>query len=403
MRIPLTIIVIIFTICPAIDLYIWRALDRLKTHPRLWQSIHAVVAAACYIMVIIAIIMPRRSGDDAMLSHIMWMLFAFASIYIPKILYTVIGLLSQLPCLFHRPRIKAMGRVGTVIAVALFAAMWHGALINRFRLQVKEVEIYIPSLPDSFDGMTIAQISDIHSGTYGNDTSFISRIVDRTNSLGADITLFTGDIVNRHTPEIFPHLPALSRLKAPMGVYAILGNHDYGDYHNWTSQADKERNMQQLYDAYRRIGWHLLKNETTFLHRGNDSIALIGVENIGDPPFHVYGSLEKAYPAGADGIPKILLSHNPAHWLCDIADGRKPNDIALTLSGHTHAMQIEVMGLSPAAFRYPAWGGLYSDSQGRNLYINIGTGTVGIPMRLGATPEITLITLRKGTSPLPHQ
>ena len=142
------------------------------------------------------------------------------------------------------------------------------------------------------------------------------------------------------------------------------------------------------------MGWRLLLNEHIFLHRGNDSVAVIGVENIGDPPFHSYGSLYKAYPDVSDGNAKILLSHNPAHWV-DSVSGNEAVNIDLTLSGHTHAMQIEVCGVSPAVFRYRTWGGLYSSENGfgGKLYVNIGLGTVGIPMRLGATPEITVITL----------
>ena len=142
------------------------------------------------------------------------------------------------------------------------------------------------------------------------------------------------------------------------------------------------------------MGWRLLRNEHVILRQGTDSIALIGVENVGDPPFTVYGSLNDSYPSLGDSVTKVLLTHNPAHWTSDIADNDSIN-IALSLSGHTHAMQIELFGLSPAVWRYPTWGGLYADTDSRHkLYVNIGIGTVGLPMRVGATPEITVITLR---------
>lgn len=285
--------------------------------------------------------------------------------------------------------------VAVAAGLSLFAAIWYGALVNRFHTDVKRVEVAVKGLPDSFDGYTIAQISDLHTGTYGNDTSFVAKLTERTNALGADVVVFTGDIVNRRSDELKPHMAPLSRMNAPHGIFAILGNHDYGDYYDWPSPEAKAANMEELYREYKQMGWRLLRNETVFLHRGSDSIALIGVENIGDPPFPIYGSLEKAYPAGSDGLTKILLSHNPAHWHNDLAQGRTPNDIDLTLAGHTHAMQIELLGLSPAVFRYPEWGGLYNDGRDRWLYVNIGAGTVGLPMRIGATPEITLITLKK--------
>ena len=178
------------------------------------------------------------------------------------------------------------------------------------------------------------------------------------------------------------------------GVFSILGNHDYGDYYSWNSPADKADNMQQLLDMQSEMGWKMLNNATSFIHRGNDSIALIGVENVGDPPFTVYGDLDMAYETLDDPVVKILLSHNPAHWVEDIKDAPDKN-IALTLSGHTHAMQMSAFGVSPAAWRYPTWGGLYADEDGHQLYVNIGLGEVAIPARIGANPEITLITLRR--------
>ena len=195
--------------------------------------------------------------------------------------------------------------------------------------------------------------------------------------------------------ELLPHVSPLSRLTAPDGVISILGNHDYGDYSVWPDLSAKEENIVQMHNLQReKMNWRLLLNETVFIHRGKDSIAVIGVENIGDPPFHKYGSLTKAYPATGDNVVKILLTHNPAHWVDSIADSTQ-NNIALSLSGHTHAMQMEVAGWSPAVFRYPTWGGIYCDRDGSHkLYVNIGMGTVGFPARIGATPEITIVTLK---------
>ncbi len=209
--------------------------------------------------------------------------------------------------------------------------------------------------------------------------------------------MFTGVIVNRRTKELDPFVGTLSRIKAKDGVFSIMGNHDYGDYMEWENEADKEANIQRLFTLEQKMGWRLLHNKTAMIYRGNDSIAVIGVGNIGDRPFRIYGSLSRAYPEIEDDVTKILLSHNPTHWLDTIKKEQKSN-IALTLSGHTHAMQIAIGRVSPAALRYKAWGGLYSsEDKLRNMYVNIGIGTVGIPMRIGATPEITIITLRKST------
>lgn len=402
MRIPLILILIVVIVCPAIDFYIRSAINRLRDNRSAFNIARWSQRGACVIAILLLAVgyfLPSSKGNDTVLAAKMWLLFSFATIYISKALFVIIDLIARIPQLFGRRRSRLVTIAGIILSFLLFFGMWYGALVNRFRIQTKEVEVEVMNLPDSFDGYRIVQISDLHTGTYRNDTTFLTRLVDRINDLDPDLVVFTGDIVNRSSHELQPHLPTLSRLKGRDGVYAILGNHDYGDYYTWDSPQAKQQNMKQLYGMFDRMGWHLLRNATAYLCRDNDSLAIIGVENIGDPPFPVYGSLSDAYPAGADGIAKILLSHNPAHWTNDISNGNVPNDIGLTLAGHTHAMQIELLGLSPAYFRYPTWGGLYSDGDGRNLYVNIGAGTVGLPMRLGATPEITVLTLRTPTAP----
>jgi hypothetical protein len=323
----------------------------------------------------------------------MWLIFSFGTVFIPKLVALLFDLIAAIPTLFKRKRITPITIAGLILAGVLFLATWWGALINRFNLQDSEVDIEIASLPHSFEGYRIVQFSDLHSGTYNKDTTYVSRLVDHINSLNPDLIVFTGDIVNRRSSEMKPFVSTLSRLHAKDGVIAILGNHDYGDYMTWKTPADKAANMDELYRYYLQTGIRLLRNETEWIHRGSDSIAIIGVENIGDPPFPVYGSLSQAYPALHDNNTKILLSHNPAHWVDSIADN-KNMAVDLTLAGHTHAMQIEIAGFSPAVWRYKTWGGIYSDTTNqRPLYVNIGIGTVGMPMRLGATPEVTTFIL----------
>ena len=397
MRLPLVLIIPVFVIGLLVDWYIIRAVGQRCTHARrFWRTFACVTACIGAIALLGAICMPKRSGDDDGLQFIMWLLFAYFSVYLPKYVFCLFDLIAKIPRLFRHKRLKALSISGIAVACGLFCAMWWGALINRYNIDVKRVEVIDSRLPAAFDGLTIAQVSDIHTGTYGSDTAFVAKLVETINSLNPDVVVFTGDIVNRHTIELLPFTGTLSRLRAPMGVYSILGNHDYGDYYNWPSASSKAENMELMYRLQRDMGWRLLRNECNWLHRGNDSIALIGVENVGDPPFHIYGDLAASYPGDmADDNFKILLSHNPAHWVQDIKSN-PANNIALTLSGHTHAMQISAFGASPAVFRYPTWGGMYADADSlRRLYVNIGTGEVGIPARIGATPEITLFTLRK--------
>ncbi|MDE5554585.1 MAG: metallophosphoesterase [Muribaculaceae bacterium] len=393
MRLPLLATLILLIIDVAIDFYLWRRIKRSCKNP-LWAKLQAYSAIILNICLLVVICIPKKKGGDAGLEFLMWSLYAYFSVYVPKYIFCIFDFISAIPKLFRHKRLNWLSACGGVLAVLIFVAMWWGALINRYNIDVREVEIIIPDLPESFDGYTIAQISDMHVGTYGADTSYVAKVVECVNSLDADVITFTGDIVNRKTTELVPFIKPLSRLQARDGVYSILGNHDYGDYYTWPSPEAKQKNMSDLINYQKQMGWHMLNNESDFVYRQGDSIAIVGVENVGDPPFNTYGDLDIAYPALDDEVVKILLSHNPAHWNDDIKDSPDKN-IALTLSGHTHAMQISAFGLSPAAWRYPTWGGLYADEDGHQLYVNIGIGEVGVPARIGATPEITLITLRR--------
>lgn len=394
MRIPWIPLIIFLFLSVFSDIYIYRCLKTRLTN-RLWSRLHLWVSVLLYIMLAGAVFMPRKDGDNEMLLAVMWMLYTFISVYLPKYIFVLIDLIGCIPCLFRRKRIRAISVFATVMGLFSFVCMWWGALVNRFNMDVKEVEISRHDLPAGFDGYKIVQISDLHTGTYGSDTIFISKVVDRVNSLSPDLIVFTGDIVNSRSYELTPHVSPLSRLKARDGVISIMGNHDYGDYANWDSAGEKDASVRYLKDMQRQMGWRLLDNSTRMIGRGSDSIAVIGVENIGDAPFPIYGSLAKAYPDASDSRFKILLSHNPAHWT-DSISGCESINIPLTLSGHTHAMQMEVAGLSPATLRYSTWGGLYADNDSTHLlYVNIGLGTVGFPARIGADPEITLLTLHK--------
>ena len=395
MRLPIVMILAVLVVNTAVDYYIWRSLRRYSKG-RLWPRIYLVFAALCLALLVATAVMPYRSGGESVLLATMWMLFIFIAIFIAKAVFVIFDLLSRIPGLFHKPFFRPLSWFGAFMAVLVFAAMLWGALRGRFNLDVRKVEIASPKVPLGFDGFTIAQISDLHVGTFGNDTTFLCDLVGEINSLHPDLVVFTGDIVNRRTVELEPFVNVLSRISAPYGVYSILGNHDYGDYTEWPTKQTKAENMQLLKDLQRRMGWKMLNNAHDTLVAHGDTLMLIGVENIGDPPFPVYGSLAEAYPAGvSDRHAKVLLSHNPAHWDSDIQDSDSTN-ILLTLAGHTHAMQITMLGTSPAAWRYHHWGGLYTDKKGQNLYVNIGAGTVGFPARVGATPEITLFTLRHG-------
>ena len=388
MRLPLVPVLIVLCIGILIDWYILRR----KIRPKFVRYAYIAVSGLTTVAMIIVTVLPKKAGSDARLEVMMWCIFAYFSVFIPKLIYRIVCLVRQgLAWLFHRP-LRFISVIGAVLSVILFVLMWWGALFTRLSLDVREVTVPVSNLPRPFEGYRMVQISDIHTGTFGSNPGFLARMVEKINSLRPDIILFTGDIVNRRSEELIPFMSTLAGLSAPDGVWSVMGNHDYGEYFRWGSENERLADVGNLKKMQSDMGWNMLNNSHTVLRRQSDSLVLIGVENIGEPPFTTYGSLAKAYPAVSDSSVKILLSHNPSHWIDSIADNPHAN-IALTLAGHTHAMQVRLLGWSPASFRYHTWGGLYPDSLGRALYVNIGIGEVGFPSRIGATPEITLITL----------
>lgn len=396
MRVPLVPMLILLLLQLLTDGYLFMVAWRRAAGRRLfWPKFQLWEAGFFLIYIVVFLCLPRRSESDGWLAVTMWMVFIYLTVYAGKIIFVIGDLLASLPLLWHGKRWKWMSAIGVVAAAAVFITMWWGALINRYHIQVNEVNVRVENLPQSFNGYKIVQLSDLHVGTLTGDTTFTHNLVERVNELHPDLIVFTGDIVNRHTAELPSQVATLSRLQSRDGVISILGNHDYGSYFDFPSPQAEEENREWLMDLQIEMGWELLTNTTAWIYGSNpsDSIAIVGVENWSNPPFPRYGSLEESYPTLGDSNVKILLTHDPAHWNAEVA----PNDtvkIDLTLSGHTHAMQMEVGGWSPASWRTRTWGGLYNSPDGRRpLYVNIGCGTVGIPMRIGATPEITLITL----------
>lgn len=408
-EIPGILIALIYVLSLAIDGYILRdILTYVRHHRKIWIAVYVVTWVLCVALITSAVSWPARAGARS-LQPLMWMLYTYFSIYIPKLIYVAFSAVGRLFRSKRRGiRINYGALVGAPIALLVCFLMWWGVLFTRNEIVVEKIDIVSDKLPRSFDGYRIAQFSDAHVGTWGRDTAFVSRLIDKINALDADMVVFTGDVVNRETSEMEPFLKSLSRLKASDGVFSILGNHDYGDYMEWDYPSEKESNRALMDMWQKQIGWELLNNRRVFIpdKAENDSIVLIGVENWGEPPFHQYGRLTEAYPLSKDsaynlndGRFKILLSHNPEHWNREVS---KISNIDLTLSGHTHAMQMifKIFGYewSPSQWRYPQWKGLYekegSDGHPVRLYVNIGCGEVGVPTRLGsAYPEITEITL----------
>lgn len=280
--------------------------------------------------------------------------------------------------------------ISALPALAMLGYILFGAIKGKENFKVREVTFTSANLPEEFDGYRVMQLSDIHSGSWKGNPKALKKAIDLCNRQNADLALFTGDLVNSRSDELLEFTEIFSELKTKDGVYSVLGNHDYGTYVKWNSEADKIANIDSLIARENRMGWRMLNNSHTIIRRGNDSIAVIGVENSGRPPFPDYARLKEA-SAGTEGMFQILMSHDPTHWRRQVLP---ESDIELTLSGHTHDMQITFLGLSVSSFIYPEHNGMYMEGE-RGLYVNIGLGHVLFPMRLGAWPEITVITLKK--------
>ncbi len=282
--------------------------------------------------------------------------------------------------------------LGILMGVGIFSTLIYG-IKNRYNYKLKNIKLQFNNLPQSFKYLKIIQISDIHSGSF-TDKNAVQKGIDIIMKQQADLILFTGDLVNNEAKEMNDYLSIFSQLKAPLGVFSILGNHDYGDYHNWKTEDEKIANLEKLKQTHKQLGWKLLLDENFILEKNNEKIALIGVENISAKGFRNYGNMAKAYE-GVQEIPfKILLSHDPSHW--DMEINSSYTDVDLTLSGHTHGFQfgIEIPWIkwSPIKYVYKQWAGLYQKNK-QYLYVNRGFGFLGYPGRVGILPEITLIEL----------
>jgi predicted MPP superfamily phosphohydrolase len=283
--------------------------------------------------------------------------------------------------------------VGMLAGGGLFGSLVYG-FGNKYKYHINRQRLAFDNLPSSFKGLKIVHISDIHSGSF-TDKQAVLHGVEKILNEKPDVILFTGDLVNDVADEMKNYMDVFNRLEAPMGVFSTLGNHDYGDYVHWDTPEEKKANLERLKNVHGQLGWRLLMNELVELQKGDEKIALIGIENWGAKArFPKYGDMKKAY-TGADSYPfKILMSHDPSHWDAQVRPEYPAID--LTLSGHTHGMQfgVEIPGFkwSPVQYIYKQWAGLYEEGR-QKLYVNRGYGFIGYPGRVGILPEITVLEL----------
>jgi predicted MPP superfamily phosphohydrolase len=393
-----------------IEIYSFQAFKTL-TKVRWMQLLYLLISLALLVYIIYSFTnFDRRVGQTKMTMITLGLLLL---IYIPKMILTSVLLLEDVFRVFSGTitsfmgdrdhgsflpeRRKFISQLALVLAAIPFTSLLYGMTKGKYNFRVIRQTLFFPDLPDEFDGFTVTQISDIHSGSFDNPEK-IRYAVDLINQQNTDLLLFTGDIVNTHATEMHPWIDTFSNLNKPtFGKYSILGNHDYGEYIQWASDKEKEENFEAIKDLHRQIDFKLLLNEHIKLKKGNAEIALIGVENWGKN-FKQVGDLNKASQGLTASDFKILMSHDPSHWEYEVKNHE--NHYQLTLSGHTHGLQfgIEIPGFfkwSPVQYVYKQWAGLYQE-MGRYIYVNRGFGFHAYPGRVGIWPEITVFELKKG-------
>lgn len=349
-----------------------------------------------------------REANDPFPNVHFWL---FLAIFVPKLLVIIfmfgediarvsVGLFSKFggsDDAFYLPsRRKFISTLALGVAALPFASLLYGMYRGKYNYKVLKYALEFEDLPEAFDGYTITQISDVHSGSFDNENK-VAYGIDLINEQQSDIILFTGDLVNNKAEEMLPWKKHFAKLSAKDGVYSVLGNHDYGDYVEWSSPRAKAENLETLKAFQKEMGWNLLLNENVSLTKNGETIKLIGVENWGAGGFKKAGDLEKACAGVSKTDFKILMSHDPSHWKEQVKNDER--HFHLTLSGHTHGMQfgIEIPGWfkwSPVKYRYENWAGIYEEL-GRYINVNRGFGFLAYPGRVGIWPEVTVIQLKK--------
>jgi len=402
----------------------WYVFNGLKTLVAGWKSLRlrrAVLWAYLTVSVSVTVLFATGVGSyrtaRGMTPYHEWMLSLFIVFFITKVFFVVVLFLGDVGRLFYgigrrvgggtgssatRQRTGPLvpgrrafiSQVATLVAAVPFSSFLYAMLKGKYDYRVHKETLYFDDLPAAFDGFTITQLSDIHSGSFDN-TAAVQRGIDLAREQNSDLFVFTGDLVNNAAWEIEPYLSRFGSLKAPYGQFSILGNHDYGDYIEWGSKQEKADNLERLKAHHKTMGYRLLLDENVVIEKGGEKIALIGVQNWGKG-FIQMGDLDKALQGVDKDTFKICLSHDPTHWEEKIR--WHPANIHLTLAGHTHGAQFGVetdkVRWSPVEYRYLDWAGLANEKD-RFLYVNRGFGFLAFSGRLGIWPEITVITLKK--------
>jgi predicted MPP superfamily phosphohydrolase len=406
---------IIALIMAAIDLYVFQVVKMLCSSSS--QKTKTIIFTAYWTLsiaiIILFILLPLLNTDRWPKNLRNYVFVTIIGFFFAKVLASVFFLVDDLRRLIQWAVAKIFFRntegesevsegisrsaflswLGIGIGGTLITSLIYG-FSNKYNYHIRHIPLAFSNLPPAFKGLKIVQISDVHSGSFDNKKA-VDRGIQKILDLEPDLILFTGDLINDRATEMYGYEDVFARLKAPLGVFSTLGNHDYGDYVKWPTEEARDQNIEDLKKIQAGMGWRLLMNEHVVLEKDGQEIALIGIENwSAKARFPKHGKMWDAYP-GAEKYPfKILMSHDPSHWDAEVRP--KYGDIDLTLAGHTHGMQfgIEIPGFkwSPVKYVYDEWAGLYESGK-QKLYVNRGFGFIGYPGRVGILPEITLIEL----------
>ncbi|QQQ28411.1 metallophosphoesterase [Chryseobacterium indoltheticum] len=387
-----------------LEVYIFQAIRTLTDN--FWIRLgYVILSLAIYSVLAYEITHFQRSDRStvrAQISISLFLIFILPKVFIVLFLLVddifrtggyLVGLTTKPAENFFPERRKFLSLIGLGLGGVLSALFIDGITFGKYRHTVRRVKVKFANLPKSFKGYKIIQISDVHSGSF-SDPGKLQHAIDLINEQNPDLVLFTGDMVNNVADEFKPFIPLFSKIRAKDGKFAVLGNHDYGDYVKWNSKDEQKKNLETLIDYQRQAGFDMLRNENRVIEKDGEKIYILGVENWGLKPFPQYGDIDKALENVPQDATKILMSHDPTHF--DYVVKKHPKDIHLTLSGHTHGMQfgldLKNIKWSPVQYRYPKWADLY-ESEGKMLYVNRGFGVLGYPGRVGVLPEITLFEL----------
>lgn len=374
----------ILTALPCLDLYIkWYRCGK-----------HLILRKALWVIPLAAVV------PLAVIQHIMdlnrvaiWYLWILLTILFTANTYMLFDLIARY---VSKRNGLILRTIGCILAICVLIVFFTG-MVQRHKLETRHVVVNLPHLPKAFDGKRIVHITDLHLGNLSPQIPYLHTIVDSINALQPDIIVFTGDLVHLNANDSEPGDTILRQLKAPIGKYAVMGNHDYGDYSKWPSDDAKAHNLKLTKKLYSDMGFDLLCDTAIYIRLNGDSIGLIGVENWGHPPFPRYGSMSRATKNFTPAPTNLLLTHDPDHWDGEIVPSY--NYIDLTLSGHTHAAQMGINckngAISPSQLIFRHWDGLYRNAN-QYLFVSRGLGYVGIPFRLGMSPEISIISLKRG-------